>query len=129
MEAILKEGESIIPMQIIFKVKILSTGELDKLKARIVVRGDIQQRYGVLSEIYTWVVTSGFKMLQRFLAEVAKQGKRVRQLEFTAALSQVKIQGWIFIQFPLIFNDLFPQLREYFTKPLLFKRGSSSRSG
>ena len=42
LEASLREGESIIPIQVIYEVKTLSTEELDKLKARIVVKGDIQ---------------------------------------------------------------------------------------
>ena len=107
-----REGESIIPIQVIYKVKILSTGELEKLKARIVVRGDIQQRYGVLSKIHTWIATSGFKILQCVLAEVAKRGNRVRQLDFIAAFCQGKMQGRLFIQFPSICKDLFPNCRE-----------------
>ena len=122
LEAIPREGESIIPVRVMYKVKILSTGEIDKLKARIVVRGDIQQRYGVLSKIHTWVTTAGFKILHRLLAEAAKRGKRVRQLDFIAAFCQGKMQGRLFIQFPSIFMDLFPNHREYFTKPLLLKR-------
>jgi hypothetical protein len=39
-----KKGESITPIMETFKVKILSDGSLDKLKTRIVVRGDLQSK-------------------------------------------------------------------------------------
>jgi hypothetical protein len=38
----LRSGETNTPVMEIFKVKIKSNGSLDKLKTRIVVRGDLQ---------------------------------------------------------------------------------------
>ena len=102
LDAIPRKDELAIPIQVVFKAKIDSAGELDKLKARVVVRGDIQQKYGVLSNLITWIATAGFKMLRRFLAEAEKRGKRVKQLDFIAAFCQGKMQGRLFISFPSI---------------------------
>ena len=77
----------------------------------------------MLSEICTWVATDRFKILQRFLEEAAKLGKRVLQLDFITSFYQGKIQVRLFIQFPAIFKDILPHHREYFTKPLLLKKG------
>jgi hypothetical protein len=38
------KGENVTPIMETFKVKILSDGSLDKLKTRIVVRGDLQAK-------------------------------------------------------------------------------------
>jgi len=38
----MKEGETSTPTMEIFKVKVKSNGSLDKLKTRLVIRGDLQ---------------------------------------------------------------------------------------
>jgi hypothetical protein len=40
----LQVGDEVIPAMIIFKAKVTSRGYLDKLKARCVARGDLQQK-------------------------------------------------------------------------------------
>ena len=54
LDFIPREGEVVIPIQVVFKAKMFSDGTLDKLKTPVVVTGDIQQKYGVLSDIHTW---------------------------------------------------------------------------
>ena len=39
-----KEGEPVTPCMDVYKAKIKSDGSLDKLKLRIVVRGDLQNK-------------------------------------------------------------------------------------
>jgi hypothetical protein len=60
----MREGESSTPVMEIFKVKINSDGSLDKLKTRIVVRGDLQN--GVTED--KWSPTASFRSLKMFLA-------------------------------------------------------------
>ena len=42
LDTIPKEEEVVIPIQVVFKANILSDSMLDKLKTRVVVRGDKQ---------------------------------------------------------------------------------------
>ena len=87
------------------------------------MRGDIQKRSVALSHLTTWVATAGFKTLRRFLAEAAKRGKVLKQLDFIAAFCRRKMRGRLFIKFDKIFNQLFPDKTLYFERPLLLKKG------
>ena len=93
LDTIPKEREVVIPIQVVFKANMLSDSTLDNLKTCVVVRGCIQQKYCILSDMHTWVATAGFKILRRFLAEAAKRGRKVRQFDFIATFFQGKIQG------------------------------------
>ena len=58
------------------RVKILENGKLDKLKNRLVVRGDIQRAF--INEV-TWSPTASHRSLKLFLALAAKYKCRVLQ--------------------------------------------------
>ena len=53
----------------VYKAKIQSDGSLDKLKLRIVVRGDLQNKEMVGD---TWSPTASMRNLKYFLADAAK---------------------------------------------------------
>ena len=53
----------------VYKAKIQSDGSIDKLKLRIVVRGDLQNREIVGD---TWSPTASMRTLKYFLADAAK---------------------------------------------------------
>ena len=63
----------------VYKAKIQSDGSLDKLKLRIVVRGDLQNKELVG---YTWSSTASMMTLKYFLADAGNHKTRVHQLDF-----------------------------------------------
>jgi hypothetical protein len=70
-----KEHDKITPTKFVYKAKMKSDGSLDKCKARLVVRGDLQ------AEIPgdQWSPTASFRLLRRFIAESARTGKYIKQ--------------------------------------------------
>ena len=76
------EGEPVTVCMDVYKAKIQSDGSLDKLKLRIMVRGDLQNKSMVGD---TWSPTSSMSTLKNFLADAAKHKARVHQLDFIGA--------------------------------------------
>ena len=74
-----KEGEPVTPCMDVYKYKIQYDGSLYKLKLRIVVRGDLQNKAKVGD---TWSPTASMRTLKYFLADAAKHKSRVHQLDF-----------------------------------------------
>ena len=72
------EGEPVTPCMNVYKAKIQSDGSLDKLKLRIVVRGDLQEKEIVED---TWSPTASMRTLKYFLADASKHKARVHQLD------------------------------------------------
>ena len=70
------EGEPVTPCMDVYKAKIQSDGSLDKLKLRIVVRGDLQNKELVGD---TWSPTASMRTLKYFLADATKHKARVHQ--------------------------------------------------
>ena len=63
------EGEPVTPCMDVYKSKIQSNGSIDKLKFRIVVRGDLQNKSLVKN---TWSPTASMSTLKYFLTDAAK---------------------------------------------------------
>lgn len=110
-----KKGETVTPIMETFKVKILSNGCLDKLKTRIVVRGDLQQKS--LSED-KWSPTASFRALKMFLAHTSRCKARVKQLDFVGAFLQAKTRSRVFVIIPPIYGVLFPEYKAFCGKPV-----------
>ena len=72
------EGEPVTPCMDVYKSKIQYDGSLDKLKLRIVVRGDLQNK-GMVGD--TWSPTASMRTLKYFLADADKHRARVHQLD------------------------------------------------
>ena len=70
------EGEPVTPCMDVYKAKIQSDGILDKLKLRIVVRGDLQNKEMVGD---TWSPTAYMRNLKYFLVDVSKCKARILQ--------------------------------------------------
>ena len=68
-------------MKIIMKAKLNKFGELDKLKVRAVVRGDIQKKLAPLPDTETWVATASFRALRYFVSDAVKHGRPIRQMK------------------------------------------------
>ena len=84
-----KKGEPITPCMGVYKEKIQSDGILDKLKLRIVVRLDMQNKELVG---YTWSSTASMRNLKIFLADAAKHKARVHQLYFIGNSCKKKLR-------------------------------------
>jgi hypothetical protein len=84
-----RERPALQPWEI-FKVKIKSDGTLEKLKTRLVVRGDLQSK--TISED-TWSPTASFRVLKFFLAHACKCKVRVKQLDFVGAFLRANVRA------------------------------------
>ena len=72
-----KDGEPVTPCMDVYKSKIQPDEILDKLKIRIVVRGDLQNKEMIGD---TWSPTAFMRTLKYFLADAEKHKARVHQL-------------------------------------------------
>jgi hypothetical protein len=103
------------PIMETFEVKVKSNGILDKLKTRLVVRGDLQN--GTLMED-KWSPTASFRSLKMFLAHAVRLKARVKQLDFIGAFLQANTRSRIFVTIPAVFGVLFPEYSKYCGIPL-----------
>ena len=83
------EGEPVTPPMDVYKAKIQSDGSLDKLKLRIVVRGDLQNKELVED---TWSPTASMRILKYVLADATKHKSRVHQLYFIGSFLQEEVK-------------------------------------
>jgi hypothetical protein len=114
-EDTLHEGETSTPVMEIFKVKIKSDGSLDKLKTRLVVRGDLQDKNITEDK---WSPTASFQSLKMFLGHASQLKARVKQLDFVGAFLQAKMRTRMFVIIPKIFGILFPEYAWCTGKPV-----------
>ena len=101
----------------VYKSKIQSDGSLDKLKLRILVRGDLQNKEMVGD---TWSPTASMRTLKCFLADAAKNKVRVHQLDFIGAFLQAKVKNRVFFKLDIRYTDYFPEYAQYFGRALRF---------
>ena len=99
----------------VYKAKIQSDGSLDKLKLRIVVRADVQNKEMVGD---TWSPTSSMRNLKYFLADTAKHKARVHQLDFIGEFLQDKVKNRVFVKLDMRYKDYFPEYAQYFGRAL-----------
>jgi len=97
-------GETSTPVMEIFKVKVKSDGSLDKLKARLVVRGDLHDKNITEDK---WSPTASFRSLKMFLGHASQLKARIKQLDFVGAFLQAKMRTRMFVTIPKIFGILF----------------------
>ena len=95
----------------VYKAKIQSDGSLDKLKLRILVREDLQNKEMVG---YTWSPTASMRNLKYFLADAAKHKARFHQLDFIRVFLQEKIKNRVFVKLDIRYTDYFPEYAKYF---------------
>ena len=110
-----KDGEQVTPCMDVYKAKIQSDGILDKLKLRIVVRGDLQNKEIVGD---TWSPTASMRNLKYFLEDAAKHKARVHQIYFIGAFLQAKVKNRVFVKLDMRYADYFPEYAQYFERAL-----------
>ena len=87
------------------KQKIHSDGSLDKLKLRIVVKGDLQNKDVI---VYTWEPTSSMMTLKYLLTDASQHKARVNQLDFIGALLKADVRNRVFVKLDIRYGDYFP---------------------
>ena len=95
----------------VYKAKIQYDGILEKLKLRIVVRGDFQNKEMVG---YTWSPTASMRTLKYFLADASKHKARVNQLYFIGEFFQAKVKNRVFVKLDIRYKYYFPEYAQYF---------------
>ena len=89
----------------VYKETFQSDGSFDRLKFRIVVRVDLQNRELVGD---TLTPTAYMRTLKYFLADSTKHKARVNQLDFIGAFLQVKFKNRLFVKLYGRYADYFP---------------------
>jgi hypothetical protein len=93
-----------------FKVKVISDRSLDKLKAQLVVRGDLQDKNITEDK---WSPTTSFCCLEMFLGHASRIKAHVKQLDLIIAFLQAKMRTRMFITILKIYGIIFPEHAEY----------------
>ena len=102
-------------MTLVLKVKLTSEGNWDKAKARICIRGDIQN---MQTQEDTWSPTSSKKTLRLFLADMAKCNSRIKQLDYIGAFLQAPVRSKIYVSLPSQYVEICPEYAQYYRRPL-----------
>ena len=100
----------------VYKANIQSDGSLDKLKLRILVRGDLQNKEMVGD---TWSSIASMRALKYFLAYAAKHKSRVHQLDFIGAFFQAKVKNRVFVKLDIRYTYYFTEYAKYFGRALI----------
>ena len=108
------KDDVIIPTTTKFRTKLKADGTVEKLKARVCLRGDKQ-----IGEWDTWCKIGGFSAVKHFLALAAHHKCRVYQLDYIGAFLQADAQSRVITILPAEWKEFFPDLAEYFGVPLL----------
>ena len=111
-------ADEVIPVKCAFKANLNSYGGLDKLKARICVRGDMQ----IKDLINNWSPTASVRLLKCFLADAIQNKAIIYQLDFIQAFIQSPTKKRIFVILDKEYETFCPQLAEHFGRPLRLKK-------
>ena len=110
--------DEVIPVKLALKTKLNSHGGLDKLKARVCLRGDMQER----GKINVWSPTSSTRLLKRFIADAILNGCKIYQMDFIQAFIQSEAKRRIFVILDKEYKEFCPELAEHFGRPLKLKK-------
>ena len=94
-----------------FKSKIQSDGSLEKLKLRIMVRVDLQNKYLVVD---TLSPTAYMRTFQYYLEYAVKHKARVHRLDFIVAFFQSKVKNRVFVRLDGRYAYYLPEYSNYF---------------
>ena len=115
----MKDDDKIMDAMDVYKCKIAKDGTIDKLKCRIVCRGDTIPH----DDIDTWNPHGTFKELKIFLGECARLDMIPGQTDFTMAYLQCATKARVFVKIPSYWSKYIPEeLRKYCGVPLRMLR-------
>jgi hypothetical protein len=112
--------EKVIPTKPVFKAKQTQDGKLDKLKVRIVARGDLEKRE---ENEETWSPGTSSSGVRMHLAQAAKAGRTPKQADFIGAYLQARVRGRHFVRLSTELKEQFPEYAKWFGIPLRLKKG------
>ena len=98
------KGDQMTPYMDVCKAKIQSDGCLDKLKFRIVVRGDLKNKYTIED---TWSPTSSTRNMRYFLEDDSKHKARVHQLDLIGSFLQANVKHRVFVKLDSRYGEYF----------------------
>jgi Reverse transcriptase (RNA-dependent DNA polymerase) len=114
------DDDEVVPVKEIFKCKLDKTGQIDKLKCRIVFRGDL---YDPKDPMDSWNPHANWMSLRTYCALCAKFRVYPTQTDFVMAYLQVKMRERVFVKFPDYWAEHVPEnLRKYCGRPLRLLR-------
>ena len=99
----------------VYKAKIQSDGILDKLKFRILVRGDLQNKELVGD---TCSPTASMRALKYFFVDATKHKARFHQLYFIGSFLKAKVKNRVFVNLDSTYRYYFPEYLKYFGRAL-----------
>ncbi len=105
-------------MKCAFKTKLNSYGGLDKLKARICLRGDMQ----IKETFNNWSPTASTQLLTCFLADAIRNRSKIYQLDFIQAFIQSDTKRHIFHILDKVYATFCPKLSNHIGCPLRLKK-------
>ena len=79
---------------------------MNKLKLRIVVRGDLQKKEMIGD---TWSPTASMRTFKYFLADTAKHKAIFHQLDFICAFLQANVNNRVFVKLDMRYAAYFPE--------------------
>ena len=111
-------ADEIIPTKLTLKTKLNSYGGLDKLKARICLRGDMQIKDGYNS----WSPTASIRLLKCFIADACVNKCTIFQLDFIQAFIQSDAKKRMFVLLDKEYEQFCPNLKKHLGRPLKLKK-------
>jgi hypothetical protein len=115
-----KLGDNVGNVMEVYKTKIDQNGNIEKLKCRIVYRGDLHEH----TDIDTWNAHASWMCLMVFLAECARLKICPSQTDFVQAYLQADVQDRVFVKFPQFWAKfLTPDLAAYCGVPCRLLKG------
>ena len=103
----------------IYTSRIQSYGSLNKLKLRILVRGDLKNKEMIGD---TWYPIASMKKLKYFLADISNHKARVNQLDFIGAFIQANVKHRFFVKLGSRYGEKSPEYANYFGRQLIPKK-------
>ena len=99
-------GEPVTPFMGVYKEKIQYDRSLDKLKLRIVVRGDLHNKETIGD---TWYPIAPTRNLKFFLADDIKHKAIVYQLDFIGSFLQANVKHRVFVKLESSYGEYFQE--------------------
>ena len=108
--------DQVVDVMEVYRAKIDKDGLLDKLKCRVVFRGDLCDP---ADDMDTWNPHASFLALKIFLAFCAKYDIYPRQIDFLLAYLQANMRERVFIRFPEKWKKYLPEhLHKWIGRPV-----------
>ena len=103
------------------KIKLDQHGNLDKLKVRMCVRGDLQKKLTNDTED-PHSPAAAYRMLRMFIGLVAQKHSTIHQGDVIGAFLQANMQSHVLVILNRYYGVIFPEFSDFCGKTLLLKK-------